>query len=558
MARKQADVIVIGSGAAGAILMSELSRKFSVIGLEAGQNLTTDPAIQAIGLDAFFLPATAPQKYFWAGFKQTVPMPGINNRVADWTTGIIAGGGSAINGLYAGRGTVDVYEKFQQISGSDNWSVANILATFNRLETYEGLTMTPNGRGTQGKVHILQAPTISQMTLNQLLPAVQAALPAIPVIEDYNDPAVENGIDPRAQWFIDSSATQRVSSATAFLGPDVISKEGKGLHGHRLQVLFGCTVLRLLFKKCKKGKRGRKLRASGVVFVRNGKVCKLRARIAVIVSAGINSAKILQLSGIGPAPVLANAGIERLYVNENVGAGLQNHPTLFITLLADPSVNGVPPNANYAYSILNVYLPAVGGSASDPRLLQIIFEFFPRGTLGSPANVLVMGIVLVTPVSTGSVNIQSNNAFQIAAADDGFYTNPADINALTLCFQVYIQNILQQLALVDPPFLNPIPTDPINAVMSAGWSTAAVQSYIRANTCLNLDIHHFSGACKMAPRRAGGVVDGNLRVYGTENVYVCDMNICCTIPDINTTLAAQMIGLRASEFLSKILKKGPK
>jgi choline dehydrogenase-like flavoprotein len=83
-----ADIIVIGGGAAGCILMNSLSKHFSVIGLEAGQNLTNDPAIQAVGLPAFLLPSTAPQKFFWPGWKQSSPMFGLNGRVSDWTTGI--------------------------------------------------------------------------------------------------------------------------------------------------------------------------------------------------------------------------------------------------------------------------------------------------------------------------------------------------------------------------------------------------------------------------------------------------------------------------------------
>ena len=50
----EADIIVIGAGAAGCVLMSQLSENgaFSVLGIEGGQNLTSDPAIEAVGLPA--------------------------------------------------------------------------------------------------------------------------------------------------------------------------------------------------------------------------------------------------------------------------------------------------------------------------------------------------------------------------------------------------------------------------------------------------------------------------------------------------------------------------
>jgi len=47
----EADIIVIGGGAAGCALMERLSEngRFSVLGIEGGPNLTDDPAIKAVG-----------------------------------------------------------------------------------------------------------------------------------------------------------------------------------------------------------------------------------------------------------------------------------------------------------------------------------------------------------------------------------------------------------------------------------------------------------------------------------------------------------------------------
>jgi choline dehydrogenase len=146
----EADIIVIGGGAAGCILMSELSADghFSVIGIEGGANLTNDPAIEAVGLPAFLLAGTGKPKYFWPGWNQTLPMAGLNGRTSDWTTGMLLGGGSSINGLYYGRGSNAVYSRWEEVSGSSNWSLEHILETFEELENYKGLTITPDERGT--------------------------------------------------------------------------------------------------------------------------------------------------------------------------------------------------------------------------------------------------------------------------------------------------------------------------------------------------------------------------------------------------------------------------
>lgn len=546
----EADIIVVGGGAAGCILMSELSENglFSVLGIEGGGNLTNDPAIEAVGLPAFLLAGTGKAEYFWPGWNQTLPMPGLNGRTSDWTTGMLLGGGSSINGLYYGRGSSAMYSRWEEVSGSSNWSLDNILETFKTLENYQGLTLTPGARGVNGPVNVLQTPTVSQITSQVLLPASQAAFPGIPNVVDYNDPSVENCIDPRSQWFIDPTGTRRVSSATAYLNSTVMTPEGQGVNGHKLFMLFNSVAVKIIFDK-----HGR---ATKVKYMQDGKLYQARARKAVVLASGINSSKLLQLSGIGPSEALKNAGVKPVFINENVGKHLQNHPLIFITMLADPTISGIPPGAPYAFTINNVYLPVVGESSSDPRMLQILFEYIPA-TAQTPPLVAV-GFDLLNPLSEGSVTIQSDNSFQIAAADDGFYQNPVDLANMKSAVSVYIRALLDQLNIMYPfpsPYFKPILSDPINLVILSGYNDAVVEQYVKNNSNLSLDIHHFVSHCKMAPLDAGGVVDGNTRVYGTKNVFVADNSICPVIPDINTTAPAMMIGLRSSEILKQVLNE---
>lgn len=546
----EADIIVIGGGAAGCILMKELSENglYSVLGIEGGQNLTDDPAIQQVGLPAFLLAGTGKAQYFWPGWNQSLPMPGLNGRTSDWTTGMLLGGGSSINGLYYGRGSNAVYSRWEEVSGSSNWSLRNILTTFKALENYKGLTITPGARGVDGAVNVLQTPTISEVTSKVLLPASQLAFPFLPTVNDYNDPSVENCIAPRSQWFINPSGTQRVSSATAFLNSSVMTPEGQGVNGHKLYVLFNSVAVKILFDKYGRAKK--------VKYVQDGQVFVAKAKKAVVLASGINSSKLLQLSGIGPAQALENAGIEPVFINENVGKHLQNHPLIFITMLADPKLDGVPDGAPYAFTINNIYLPAAGGTANDPRMLQILFEYIPATAQTPP--LLAVGFDLLNPLSEGSVTIQSDNSFQIAAADDGFYQNPVDLANMKSAVSVYIRALLKQLSLMYPfpsPYFKPILSDPINLVILSNYDDAVVEQYVKNNSNLSLDIHHFVSHCKMAPLDAGGVVDGDTRVYGTKNVFVVDNSICPVIPDINTTAPAMMIGLRSCKILKRVLRE---
>lgn len=542
----EADVIVVGGGAAGCIVMNQLSEngRYSVLGLEGGPNGTSDPEIEAVGLPALLLANTGRAKYFWPGWTQTVPMPGLNGRTSDWTTGMVLGGGASINGLYYGRGSNAVYSRWEEVSGSGNWSLANILPTFKELEDFHGMPMTPGVRGDNGALSVLQTPTQSDLTTNVLLPATMAAFPFLPFVDDYNDPSVACCIDPRAQWFIDPTGTKRASSATAYLGSSVMTPEGQGVNGHKLFMLFDAVAVKILFDKAG--------RAKGVQYMQNGKLFEAKAKKAVVLAGGINSSKLLQLSGIGPSEVLKNAGIKPVFINENVGKHLQNHPLIFITMVGNGADSGIPPGAPYAFTINSVYLPVVGGGASDPRMLQILFEYVPP-TPPLPALVLI-GFELLNPLSEGSVNIQSDNPFQIAAADDGFYQNPVDLDNMRDAVQVYIQALLAEL--LARSYI-PAPGDPIYSVITSmgGFSNVeAVTQYVKNNSNLSLDVHHFVSHCKMAPLNAGGVVNGNTRVYGTKNVYVVDDSICPVIPDINTAASAMMIGLRSSKLIMQELR----
>ena len=252
--------------------------------------------------------------------------------------------------------------------------------------------------------------------------------------------------------------------------------------------------------------------------------------------------------------MLKNAGIKPVFINENVGQHLQNHPLIFITMLADPALSGIPPGAPYAFTINNAYLPVVGGDSNDPRMLQILFEFIPTAI-----PLLTIGFDLLNPVSEGSVAIQSDNSFQLAAADDGFYQDPIDLANMKSAVSVYIRALLEQLSILYPfpsPYFKPLLGDPINLVIFSNYNDAVVEQYVKNNSNLSLDIHHFVSHCKMAPLDAGGVVDGDTRVYGTKNVFVADNSICPVIPDINTTGPAMMIGLRSSKILKRVLSKG--
>jgi alcohol oxidase len=64
---------------------------------------------------------------------------------------------------------------------------------------------------------------------------------------------------------------------------------------------------------------------------------------------------------------------------------------------------------------------------------------------------------------------------------------------------------------------------------------------------------HSLGTCAMKPREEGGVVDGRLNVYGTENLKVVDLSICPDNLGTNTYSSALLVGEKGASLLAEDL-----
>ena len=101
----------------------------------------------------------------------------------------------------------------------------------------------------------------------------------------------------------------RASAAAAFLRP--------ALNRPNLKLITNALVSRVEFEKG---------RAVGVTWTTNGKTYGAKANREVILCAGsIQSPQILQLSGIGPAPILKEQGIPIVVESPELWENLQDH-----------------------------------------------------------------------------------------------------------------------------------------------------------------------------------------------------------------------------------------
>ena len=68
--------------------------------------------------------------------------------------------------------------------------------------------------------------------------------------------------------------------------------------------------------------------------------------------------------------------------------------------------------------------------------------------------------------------------------------------------------------------------------------------------------HHHTGTCRMGDNPRTGVVDRNLRVHGTSNLFVAGSSVFVTSGSANPTLTLSALSLRLSEHLGAELRSG--
>jgi len=122
---------------------------------------------------------------------------------------------------------------------------------------------------------------------------------------------------------------------------------------------------------------------------------------------------------------------------------------------------------------------------------------------------------ILRPKSRGTVRLASSNPADRPKVDFGFFSNPEDYVLARTAIRLSMK--LGQ-AMKDQGF--PI----LGGLTVPEPNNEAMDELIRHRTRTT---YHYSCTCRMAPESddVPGVVDGELRVYGTENVRVCDTSI---------------------------------
>ncbi|MDA0225842.1 MAG: GMC oxidoreductase, partial [Proteobacteria bacterium] len=330
--------------------------------------------------------------------------------------------------------------------------------------------------------------------------------------------------------------------ATAYLRP----ARGRA----SLRVETDAHVLRVNFE-------GR--RACGVDFQQGGQRRSARARCEVILAAGaLQSPQLLQVSGVGPADLLARHGIPVLHALPGVGENLQDHLqfrliykcTRPITTNDDLASWWRSAKIGLQWLLFRTGPLAVGINQGGlfTRVLpesatpDIQFHFATlsadlAGAKPHPFSGFTFSVCQLRPESRGHVRIKSSDA-RVAPAMQPNYLSAA------LDRRCAVESIRYARRLAGTPSMQPYVLDEYRPGRAAE-SDADLLDFAREQ---GATIFHPSGTCKMGADPLA-VVDDRLRVHGVEALRVVDCSVMPTLVSGNTHAPAAMIAERASALI---------
>ncbi|WP_338448433.1 GMC family oxidoreductase [Niallia oryzisoli] len=549
------DYIVIGAGTAGGVIAKELSddKRTSVLVLEPGTNMVEELSNPS-GAVAGIL-ATDNRHSFNI---MTNAEPNIGNQQLRVSSGRAIGGSSEHNAMYAVRGSSEIYDEWARLVGHQ-WSYDHVSSLFIKNETYTGRTQEPEERGRKGPIFVRQQ-TIPMDGLTVTLARATSDVLRIPIVEDYNT-GIRDCTFYKSQFLNEEVNGQlfRSSTATGYLNKNIVTQGNEfnpyevGVGRRKLIILAKTTVNKILFKEA-----GRYQVAVGVKFVRNGKSKIAYAKKGIILCAGNFSSVILQRSGIGSFDDLARAGIETLIDNPNVGHNFQSHFTVGLgvevetnrileLMSADPS-NPFPLGAfkgegRQGGRRLQLYGSATPSFVPTSEVLENHWGF----DRAKQSNIMSIGIFDLNPSSRGTITAAHSDPEAYPTIDLNPLGDPDDMDFMV---EQYMETyrIMKRARELDPEGIYKVVYPPENVfkIKNKEEQRKQLEGYVRASY---RNLAHFGGQCRMARSMRNGVTDGFLNVFGTRNLKVADLSISPILPDGNTSMPSQMIGLNAVQFI---------
>jgi len=523
------DFVIVGGGSAGCALANRLSADPSnrVLVLEAGRRdwkadvVIHMPAALSMGIGNRF--------YDW--MYESEPEPEMGGRRVYHARGKVLGGSSSINGMIFQRGNPMDYDRWAATPGCEAWDWAHCLPYFKRMETC--IAGADDWRGGDGPLKLERGPATSPL-FRAFLEAVEEA--GHPLTVDVNGYRQEgfNAFDRNVY------RGRRLSAARAYLHPV--------LHRKNLNLITKAHATRLVMDGT---------RVTGVEYQRRGRRHVAAAAEVVLCGGAINTPQLLQLSGIGPAAVLHDAGVSPVVDLPGVGENLQDHLEVYVQYACTQPVSMAPYLARWRRPWIGLqWLFRQGPGASnhfeaggflrsnnEVRWPNLMFHFLPvavryDGSVPAAGHGYQFHIGPMFSNSRGWVRIQSDDPFQKPKLLFNYLSTQEDRQEWTEAVAV-ARNIMNQPAFA--PF-NGGEVSPGPDVQG----DVAVLDWVRkdAETAL-----HPSCTARMGTDAMGVVDPSTMRVHGTQGLRVVDASVMPTLTNGNIYAPVMMTAEKSADLI---------
>ena len=525
---REFDYVIVGAGSAGCVLANRLSAdgKNSVLLLEAGPKDTNIWIHVPLGYGKLFKEKTVNWMY------QTEPEPELGGRQVFQPRGKVLGGSSSINGLLYVRGQHEDYDRWRQ-RGNSGWGYDDVLPYFKKAENQQRGGDKYHGVGGPLPVSDLGHPDPLSAAFIEA-----AAETGLPVNPDFNG-ATQEG----AGFF--QTTTQRgrrASTAYSYLRPA----------GNRsnLHVETSALAQRILFE-------GRRARA--VEYRQGGVLRTASARKEILVSGGAyNSPQLLQLSGVGPAELLKQYGIDVVLDAPGVGNDLQDHLQVRLVMhcaqritlndILNHPVRRILAGARYAAFRKGPLTIAAGTSGAffktNPRLaspdVQIHFLPFSTDKMGEKLHSFSgfsASVCQLRPESRGSLRIKSADPAAPPEIRINYLATETDRTA-------FVEGIKILRRILAAPALKPY----VVGEVEPGPKVTSDEDILNFCRQRGSTVYHPTSTCRMGNDPLA-VVDQRLRVRGIEGLRVVDASVMPDLMSGNTNAPTIMIAEKASDMI---------
>ena len=552
------DFIIVGAGSAGCLLANRLSANADhrVLLIEAGGKDDWFWIKVPVG----YLYTIANPRTDWCF--ATEADPGLAGRSIHYARGRVIGGSSSINAMIHMRGQASDYDLWAQATGDERWlwggpdRPGETLAIYKELEDYFG--GADEWHGAAGEIRV-ERPRVRW----KILDAWQAAAAEVGIapIDEFN-----RGDNAGSAYFhVNQKRGRRWSMADAYLHPVA--------HRPNLTVYTQTQALKLLFDdQVDNGQRRgawttAQHRVTGLRLLKDGHTVDVQARREVILTAGaIGSPHLMQVSGLGPAPLLAEHHVPVTAHLPGVGENLQDHLQLrtIYSVQGAATVNTLYRNwitragMGLQYLLLRsgpmTMPPSTLGAftKSDPALASADLEWhvqplsLPKfGEPLHPFGAITPSVCNLRPSSRGHVRLADSDPLSNPEILCNYLSTEADrlaaVRGLRMTRQIMAA---PALARYKPEELLPGP----QLVSDEQLQNAAGE--------LGTTIFHPVGTCAMGafdahgrPRSAATVLDTDCRVYGVAGLRVADASAMPTITSGNTNAPVMLIAERAARAI---------